>query len=168
VANHPGIAWRNVLFVDMEKNDEEYQVRVTNPSPEDQRVFLVGECIRMPDGTKVSMRIPASGPKPPVNANIVVGPENQEKADPKTNLISAPALLPGNFAGTVHVRVEFPPHTRPQRPEFKLRELAALARDRELDAIAVPPEMVLGRGAASLHVSSEALVRLGDYIIQFR
>lgn len=171
VANHPGIAWRNVLFVDMHKNDEEYAIRVVNPSADPLWVPLKGECIRMPDGTKVSMRIPAHGPMPPVNREIVVGPANLEKPDPKTNIIDAQTTLPGNFMGTMHVRVEFPKGTKPDRPRFNLREYAAVARDREIDAIALAPEAVFGArnaAAARFDASSMALVRLGDYFIDFR
>ncbi len=162
VANHPGIAWRNVLFVDLQKNDEEYTVRVVSPSPEKKRFYIIGDCIRMPDGTKVSMRIPAAGPNPPVDEKIVVGPKN---------VIAAVTDLPGHFTGTLHVRVEFPAGSKPDRPEFKLRELVEIPRDAEIDTIAVPPETVFGPAGvvpAHFNESRSALVRMGDYFINFR
>ncbi len=166
VAEHPGIAWRNVSVVSSipAPTFSEF-VGIENPS--EQALFVVAaRCVEIPDNTSVSLVCPTSGPVPPINYTGVVGPENQTAERPKTNVLATTSTLPEHFESKLQVTATVPNGVRPPvGAAITVSCYLATQPQEDLMDIALEPQRLR---LAPERVDNGILLLLGDYTYEFR
>jgi hypothetical protein len=167
VADHPGIAWRNVTVVTSQpaptfSGFQGFQ----NPQP-NQGLFVVSAtCIDIPDTTTISLVCPTTGPIPPVNYSGTVGPSNQTKSNPKTNVLATTTTLPATFSSMIQLTATVPQGTPvPGTADITLSYYLATQPTDDVADIAIAPEAV---GLSADDVDAGILLLLGDYTYEFR
>jgi hypothetical protein len=169
VANHPGIAWRNVAVVTTMPTPAFSGFQgIANTTSDSALVTVTATCVNVPDGVSIALVCPVDGPLPPINTTQIVGPDNQISTNPKTNIISAVSTLPANFAAQLQLTV-----TTPVGTNLPPGALVTVSYYVNQDAggphaeIGFAPERFLLTSAAIGFPQGGVMLLLGDFIYEF-
>ncbi|MEP9360488.1 hypothetical protein [Sphingomonas sp. KR3-1] len=170
VADHPGIAWRNVTVINTvpPPGYSGYQT-IANPHANHEIYVLLVTCLEIPDGTVVSLVCPVEGPAPAINLVETVGPANQMTSDPKSNLFSTTSRLPGNFVAQVQLTAQTPAGAQlPFGASITVSCLLAASSSSKAAHVGFRPEEI-GLDASVLGDEAESgvLLLLGDYTYRY-
>jgi hypothetical protein len=104
IANHPGIAWRNVTVVNgLPAPTYSGFQGIANPTISPGLFSITATCINIPDGTVITLMCPVSGPMPAINYTQTISRENQTGDNPKTNVFGTVSTLPASFTAQCQV-----------------------------------------------------------------
>lgn len=168
VADHPGIAWRNVAVVSNLPAPSFSGFQGIENTQQDPALFAIAAtCTDIPDGTTVGLVCPMSGPIPPINLSATVGPANQTKTNPKTNVIATTSTLPGSFKSVVQLTATLPSGvTPPPDADITVSNFIATTPQADLEDIAIDPEQL--RLDGNDLDGNGMLLLLGDFTYEFR
>ncbi|WP_431286450.1 hypothetical protein [Roseateles chitinivorans] len=174
VANHPGIAWRNVTVVtSMPSSSYTGFQGIQNPQGSAVLSTLTVRCVNVPDNTNVQLVCPVSGPQPAIAVNGAVGPGNRIQ-DPKfpndeINIFAAVSLLPANFQAQVQLTLNVPQgQTLPNDASVTVSYFLNSNTSSKAAHVGIAPEVV---GLTSADIGAAAgngiMLLLGDYTYEF-
>lgn len=174
VANHPGIAWRNVTVVTSMPSPSYTGFQgIQNPQSTSVLSTLTVRCVNIPDNTNVQLVCPVTGPQPPISINGTVGPANRIQ-DPqfpndKINIFSAVALLPANFQAQVQLTINVPQgQTLPTNASATVSYFLNTTTASPAAHVGIAPEKVrLTSAAIGAPAGNGVMLLLGDYTYEF-
>lgn len=169
VADHPGIAMRNVTVVNTMPGPSYSSFQgISNPSSTQDMFTFTATCVNIPDGTVVNFMCPVTGPVPVINFTQTVGPTNLINSNPKTNAFGTVSTLPANFNAQLQLSSTLPTGvTAPFGSQITVSQFQDVASTSPYAHIGVDPSRFNLTHEQIGFAEGGVMLLLGDYTYVF-